>query len=64
MIIYTIKGKTEKNTNIVPISLCALILSLFGFQLYNEFFPILAYIYRLIILLIIVKYNMKSKCRD
>jgi hypothetical protein len=64
MIIYTIKGKTEKNTNIVPISLCALILSLFGFQLYNEFFPILAYIYRLIILLIIVKYNMKSNCRD
>ena len=62
--IINIRRKIEKNSNFVPTSLSAFILNImFGFPLDNEFI-IFAYIYRLIILLIIVIYNIKCKCRD
>jgi putative transport protein len=62
--IINIRRKIEKNSNFMPTSLSAFILNImFGFPLDNEFI-IFAYIYRLIILLIIVIYNIKCKCRD
>jgi len=64
MIVLTKRGKTEKNNNLGPTSLSAFILNLFFMLLTSNGFLILAYIYKLIILLIIAIFNMKCNSRD
>ena len=67
MIINTIRGKTEKHSNIGLLSLSAFILNLIFMILLLELQNLLlasSFIYKLSILFIIVSFNLKCKCRN
>ena len=64
MIINVIRGKTSKNSNIGVISLIAIVLNsiyFLGTLQFQYLFLLFAFIYKIIILLIIMSSNMECK---